>query len=108
MSLTRPTRHHPVGRGREASALLPLLLAAAIYSPRTYVVITCTASSDSYAAHVPHSPQVKLPTELRQVEYAVGLMDLKRVLDIVEEEVVDGDEEELASPDAKRRRTLLK
>ncbi|XBI71136.1 calmodulin-binding protein 60 D-like isoform X3 [Triticum dicoccoides] len=34
-------------------------------------------------------------------------MDLKRVLDIVEEEVVDGDEEELASPDAKRRRTLL-
>lgn len=35
-------------------------------------------------------------------------MDLKRVLDVVEEEVVDGDEEELASPDAKRRRTLLK
>uniref|UniRef100_A0ACD5XK09 Uncharacterized protein n=1 Tax=Avena sativa TaxID=4498 RepID=A0ACD5XK09_AVESA len=35
-------------------------------------------------------------------------MDLKRVLDVVEEEVVvDGDEEELASPDAKRRRTLL-
>ncbi|KAM0870863.1 hypothetical protein ACQ4PT_039721 [Festuca glaucescens] len=35
-------------------------------------------------------------------------MDLKRVLDVVEEEVVvDGDEDELASPDAKRRRTLL-
>ncbi|KAL6649783.1 hypothetical protein ACP70R_014007 [Stipagrostis hirtigluma subsp. patula] len=35
-------------------------------------------------------------------------MDLKRVLDVVEEEVVDGDEEDfLACPDAKRRRTLL-
>jgi hypothetical protein len=36
-------------------------------------------------------------------------MDLKRALD-VEEEVVDGDEEELAAgcPDAKRRRTFLK
>ncbi|TVU47358.1 hypothetical protein EJB05_06956 [Eragrostis curvula] len=35
-------------------------------------------------------------------------MDLKRVLDVVEEEVVDGDEDELAScPDAKRRRTFL-
>ena len=35
------------------------------------------------------------------------VMDLKRALD-VEEEVVDGDEEELACPDAKRRRTFLK
>lgn len=35
-------------------------------------------------------------------------MDLKRALDVVEEEVVDGDEEELACPDAKRRRTFLK
>lgn len=35
-------------------------------------------------------------------------MDLKRALD-VEEEVVDGDEEELAGcPDAKRRRTFVK
>jgi hypothetical protein len=36
-------------------------------------------------------------------------MDLKRALD-VEEEVVDGDEEELAGccPDAKRRRTSVK
>ncbi|KAL5209451.1 hypothetical protein ABZP36_005074 [Zizania latifolia] len=33
-------------------------------------------------------------------------MDLKRVLD-VEEEVVDGDEDELACPEAKRRRTFL-
>ncbi|XP_062215869.1 calmodulin-binding protein 60 D-like [Phragmites australis] len=33
-------------------------------------------------------------------------MDLKRALD-VEEEVVDGDEEELACPDAKRRQTYL-
>jgi hypothetical protein len=34
-------------------------------------------------------------------------MDLKRVLE-VEEEVVDGDEDELASPEAKRRRTFIK
>ncbi|XP_015690652.1 calmodulin-binding protein 60 B-like [Oryza brachyantha] len=33
-------------------------------------------------------------------------MDLKRVLE-VEEEVVDGDEDELACPDAKRRRTFI-
>nr|ABF95488.1 calmodulin-binding protein, putative, expressed [Oryza sativa Japonica Group] len=33
-------------------------------------------------------------------------MDLKRVLE-VEEEVVDGDEDELASPEAKRRRTFI-
>lgn len=41
------------------------------------------------------------------LRYEFG-MDLKRVLDVVEEEVVvDGDEEDIASPDAKRRRTLL-
>ncbi|KAK3151378.1 hypothetical protein QOZ80_3AG0245100 [Eleusine coracana subsp. coracana] len=35
-------------------------------------------------------------------------MDLKRALDVVEEEVVDGDEDELSScPDAKRRRTTF-
>jgi hypothetical protein len=43
-------------------------------------------------------------------EVAALTMDLKRVLDVVEEEVLDGDEDELASscPDAKRRRTFLK
>jgi hypothetical protein len=53
---------------------------------------------------------VKLARGLDQVVAAV--MDLKRMLDVVEEEVVDGDEEEeelvSSCPDAKRRRTFLK